>query len=386
MINDFFKLFTILIIFMLICIVYFNPDNSYLQKISNTDFSNVLDKSNIGCTIDDCFNFKVCPPNEKLTIFVLFQDDYKFMFNDLTKSIEIIDDEKNINQACLVVIFLKNANKNDYYKKIVQFLIKYDQNQLNNILLIDISNRLEETATKDTFINYLVSNINEEERDKVELNLGRSLFSSFSYLKNNFYDNLFVHFSVLNNETYFDEHESLNDFILNNQKIFEKRSYFISYNYNQVYSQYNNEKLNDINNIIRNSNVRSYIDPVCLISSNNLCYDLSKRASILLNSIFTLIIRDQDKLFWSGDLTYRLVESLRFSAIPVLVDFDLKLPLDELIKWDEIIIRIPISRANHIINILLEIDDSDIIKRQIKARSIYKSYFSSTSKQVWDFF
>ena len=55
----------------------------------------------------------------------------------------------------------------------------------------------------------------------------------------------------------------------------------------------------------------------------------------------------------------------------------MKLPLENLIAWDEIIIRIPLSRISSILPILISIDQNDIAARQIKAMNIFSSYFAT---------
>lgn len=109
--------------------------------------------------------------------------------------------------------------------------------------------------------------------------------------------------------------------------------------------------------------------------SSTLCFDLKSRYQLLLTSKFTFLID-------TPDLSVRLAESLRCSTIPVLIGLDTKLPLESLISWDEIVIRIPIERLNYLVPILESIDEHELARRQVKTRKIYTAYFSSVTQQI----
>ena len=68
-------------------------------------------------------------------------------------------------------------------------------------------------------------------------------------------------------------------------------------------------------------------------------------------------------------------------TIPVLIGSDLKIPLDHLISWDNIVVRLPFSRIKHLMSILSSIDNEDISKRRVNGRNVYNSYFSSLTVQ-----
>ena len=356
--------------------------NNITKALDNNEFFKDED-----CSIEEFINFKMCNINQKLSIFIF--DYNKINELDLKQSIDIISNENKINESCLVVIFLKDIKNDDYYQRLCEFLTKYDFNQINNLILIDISNQYE-TSTKRLFINYLMNTkyvlkLSQDERQILSSNLIRSMFSSYSYLKSNYYENLFIHFSILNDDTYFTQIKNLEDFILNNQKLYSKRKYLISYH--QAFSEYNNHKFNLLNNkfsIYSNYhfdiNLKCNPDPKF---SNSLCFDLKSRINLLQESEFVLILPTHDNYFWSHILTYRLIEALKCSTIPVLIDANLKLPLDDFIAWDEIVIRIPFSRINNLVPILSSIDQNDLANRQIKARNIYNAYFSSHINQVF---
>ena len=245
--------------------------NNITKALDNNEFFKDED-----CSIEECINFKMCNINQKLSIFIF--DYNKINELDLKQSIDIISNENKINESCLVVIFLKDIKNDDYYQRLCEFLTKYDFNQINNLILIDISNQYE-TSTKRLFINYLMNTkyalkLSQDERQILSSNLIRSMFSSYSYLKSNYYENLFIHFSILNDDTYFTQIKNLEDFILNNQKLYSKRKYLISYH--QAFSEYNNHKFNLINNKFSvysnyhfDINMKCNQDP---IFSNSLCF------------------------------------------------------------------------------------------------------------------
>lgn len=80
------------------------------------------------------------------------------------------------------------------------------------------------------------------------------------------------------------------------------------------------------------------------------------------------------------------IEALKCSTIPVLIDSDLKIPLDHLISWDETIIRIPFSRIKYLFSILSNVDTDDLSRRRVSARNIYNSYFSTFTNQFMTLF
>ena len=82
----------------------------------------------------------------------------------------------------------------------------------------------------------------------------------------------------------------------------------------------------------------------------------------------------------------KLTEALKCSAIPVVIDTDMKIPLDHLISWDDLVIRIPLARIKDLINILTSITPEEILRRRILARNIYNSYFSTSTNQLMTLF
>lgn len=77
----------------------------------------------------------------------------------------------------------------------------------------------------------------------------------------------------------------------------------------------------------------------------------------------------------------RLSEALARSTIPVLIGLDIKLPLDDLIAWDELVIRLPVERISYLVPVLESIDADELARRQIKAKKIYDAYFATPTRQ-----
>lgn len=66
----------------------------------------------------------------------------------------------------------------------------------------------------------------------------------------------------------------------------------------------------------------------------------------------------------------------------MLIGLELKLPLDDLIAWDEIVVRLPVERISYLVPILESIDRDELARRQIKARKVYTAYFASPTQQL----
>ena len=76
-----------------------------------------------------------------------------------------------------------------------------------------------------------------------------------------------------------------------------------------------------------------------------------------------------------------MIESLSVGTIPVLLNLDSKLPLNELINWDEIVLRLSVEYENKLEYVLINLNEADIINRRIKAFKVYNAYFKSVETQ-----
>ena len=58
------------------------------------------------------------------------------------------------------------------------------------------------------------------------------------------------------------------------------------------------------------------------------------------------------------------------------------LPLNDLINWNEIIVRFPKQEINNLEDILFNFNEADIIDRRIRANKIYNRYFKTPEIQL----
>lgn len=126
----------------------------------------------------------------------------------------------------------------------------------------------------------------------------------------------------------------------------------------------------DINFIIRSSHFgnRKTItgDPV-----------ISRKEYIdnILNSDFTLSPKGD------GNYSVRFYEALSLGRIPLLIDTDTPLPFEDLIKYDEFILRVDYRRINQlpeiVSNFYTKLTNEQFVAMQKKAREVYESFLSS---------
>lgn len=107
----------------------------------------------------------------------------------------------------------------------------------------------------------------------------------------------------------------------------------------------------------------------------SLCGDEHYRSLSLAQSTFTLILSSK-----SGHLsipTYtRIIEGLRFGAVPVFIGIKL-LPFDSVIDWSRAAIRIPPSRIGEVHVILRSLQPDKVLEYRRQGRFLWETYFSS---------
>ncbi|PQJ32197.1 hypothetical protein BST92_09780 [Nonlabens arenilitoris] len=90
----------------------------------------------------------------------------------------------------------------------------------------------------------------------------------------------------------------------------------------------------------------------------------------LKNSPYTFCLRG------AGNFSVRFYESLAFGRIPVLIDTDVSLPLEELIDWDQHICRV-LPKENlgeKLLNFHKSLTPEEFEKLQLSNRNLYKDY------------
>lgn len=95
----------------------------------------------------------------------------------------------------------------------------------------------------------------------------------------------------------------------------------------------------------------------------------------IINNHFTLCIRGK------GNYSTRFFQALSMGRIPVLIDTDCSLPFEDIINYDDFIIRIPHAEIHlldtYIINFWNKTTNEALIERQIKCRQLWEKYFSN---------
>lgn len=89
-------------------------------------------------------------------------------------------------------------------------------------------------------------------------------------------------------------------------------------------------------------------------------------------SLFTLAPRGD------GNYSLRFYETLSLGRIPVLIDTDMRLPLENIVPYESCIVRVPYTDVGHIDRILLEFwnsaSEDDLLRMQHNARTVYERY------------
>lgn len=330
------------------------------------------------CELDDCFEFSRCKINQKLSLYLFKDPEVGFILENLdlkqlNYSVDLVDEPSG---SCLVGVVLLARTNTAYYERLIQFLLNIKRNEHNFMLINPLDGEFKQ---KVEFKHFLMSfeklkNLAQTESAKFEFEfIGRSLFASFSSASVT--NSLNTHFSISLNVEYLSQQLAQHNNVLLRYD-YKDRKYLLSYHQAHEAGQkvgYLKRSLEAYSSVL--------FETSCQRNSNSLCYDLHKRTSVLLESTFTLLISSENEPGWSAEMTYRLVEALKCSTIPVVIDSSLKLPLSELIAWDEIIIRVPYAHVNYLLPILSGIEQADLSNRRIKARNVYNSYFSTLTNQ-----
>ena len=293
------------------------------------------------------------------------------------------------------------ANYDKYYQALVLFVNKH-VDVLRNVVLVDLTTmRRDEFRTKTSVIRYLktmarVANFGDLALQKLELLLRKAVIATFAhpkYAARSHNDHLHFHFAPL----LFRNHRVIEAPVLaaaaptSTSSFAHSRSYLFNYMQNaaSVHASIR-DKLLAIqalaNRHMSTQNVRIHVDVTCdnadfSKSMSDTCYNQAERKAIMLNSTFVLLMSNDPFYSWTYNLTVRLMEALKCGTVPVVLDMDIKLPLDELIAWDEIVIRLPYGRLTSLVPILLDVDETDLTNRRLRALNVYNAYFVSFTAQ-----
>lgn len=98
----------------------------------------------------------------------------------------------------------------------------------------------------------------------------------------------------------------------------------------------------------------------------------------LINSHFTICNRGR------GNFAIRFYQALSLGRIPVLIDSDMIFPFENIINWDEIIIKAKneTKLSEKIVNWWKSKNNSEVINAQLKCREIYDSYLTMSAFSI----
>lgn len=108
-----------------------------------------------------------------------------------------------------------------------------------------------------------------------------------------------------------------------------------------------------------------------------LCGTLQQRALNLSQSTFSLVIGSHSGS--TGPITFtRLVEALRYGAIPVILGIK-SLPFSDVIDWKAAAVILPSSSLGELHYILKNIENDSVLRYRRQGRFLWETYFSSSS-------
>lgn len=92
----------------------------------------------------------------------------------------------------------------------------------------------------------------------------------------------------------------------------------------------------------------------------------------IINSDFTLVVRGD------GNFSYRFYETLSLGRIPLFINTDCSLPLEDIIKYDDFVLSVDYrdleNISNKVINFYNNLENDEYIQKQRMARDIFERY------------
>ena len=113
----------------------------------------------------------------------------------------------------------------------------------------------------------------------------------------------------------------------------------------------------------------------------SLCGSAEQRRSLLIHTTFSLVLGSTGHGLNGPQTFTRLVEALRYGAIPVIVGVR-QLPLDTVIDWKLAAIVIPSSQLGQIHLYLKSLSDDSILSFRRQGRFLWETYFSSPNRML----
>ena len=110
----------------------------------------------------------------------------------------------------------------------------------------------------------------------------------------------------------------------------------------------------------------------------HLCGSADQRRSWLISSTFSLVLGSSE----SGGHTFtRLVEALRYGAVPVIVGVA-QLPLDTVLDWRKSAVILPPSQFGQLHFVLKSFTSETILSFRRQGRFLWETYFSSAARML----
>lgn len=115
---------------------------------------------------------------------------------------------------------------------------------------------------------------------------------------------------------------------------------------------------------------------------SSLCENDLLRTRLLVDSTFSLIILPpEDFSVLSSDiLQFRLYESLKYGAIPIIIGSRFEPPFSEVIDWSRIIVTLPSARVTELHYLLKSFTDTDLLALRKNGRLIFEKYLSTMER------
>jgi len=113
------------------------------------------------------------------------------------------------------------------------------------------------------------------------------------------------------------------------------------------------------------------------------CGDLSRRAGLLKQSTFSIIIAPANTSVVSTTVFQaRVFESLQAGAVPVILGSHAELPYSELLDWSRAVITLPKQRVTELYFLLRTYSNIDIMELKRNGRMFWETYFGTTRSVV----
>ena len=113
-----------------------------------------------------------------------------------------------------------------------------------------------------------------------------------------------------------------------------------------------------------------------------LCGSSEDRQRLLAQSTFTILPSPFNGSASTVSFQTRLYEAIKMGAVPVIVGDAVRLPFEELLTWERVLLRLPLARITEVSFYLRTFDDASIFEMRRRGRLLWESYFSDPGRIV----